>query len=74
MNISFGQILVILIVGFLLFGNLPTKVEQWSKAFTSLREFTSKNSESSQTTSPSEAEGTCSEKKKDSSEAKPLSP
>ena len=31
MNISFGQVLVILIVGFLLFGNLPKKFEEWTK-------------------------------------------
>jgi len=67
MNISFGQILVILIVGFLLFGNLPTKVEQWAKAFTSLREYTSKNSSSSQTKkvpSDSSSKGEEVEKKK----------
>jgi len=58
MNISFGQIIVILLVGFLLFGNLPNKVEQWAKALKHLRDVNTENKAFQE------------EEKKDSTEAK----
>ncbi|MEM6378962.1 MAG: hypothetical protein AAF705_12155 [Bacteroidota bacterium] len=37
MNLGFGQIILILIVGFLLFSDLPSKSEELAKAFKTIR-------------------------------------
>lgn len=44
MNLGFTQIILILLVGFLLFGNFPAKVQELAKGFKTLKkEFSNEN-------------------------------
>lgn len=47
MNLGFGQIILILIVGFLLFSDLPSKSEELVKAFKTIRKSLSDQEKSS---------------------------
>ena len=38
MSLSFGQILIILVVGFLLFGNLPLRIKELKKSLSEVQE------------------------------------